>query len=135
MNTKSALAFAAIAAAALMRADAQAQVEPTQRDCQNLAALEVAVQNFETQDVNATLDEVAQTAQQVSAALDQIAAEAMAMSPAAFEQLKEAHENVLAAIDAVPDEATPEQILDRIASAKENERFAYQNLTSNIVCP
>lgn len=134
MNTKSALLGAAIAFAAFARADAQAQIEPTVRSCENFAALAAAWQNFATQDVNATLEQVDEAAQQVAGALDQVAVEARTMSPAAFDQLEVAHAAVEAAIGSVPRESTPEQILDRIATAKENERFAYQNLMSNIVC-
>ena len=124
-----------MAFAALVHGHAQAQFDPTVRVCEDLAALEVAWQNFETQDVMATLEEVDQSAAQVSAALDGVAGETRIMSPAAFDQLTDAHRALEAAIDAVPAEATPSEIQDSIAIATENERFAYQNLMGNIACP
>ena len=101
----------------------------------DLAVLTTAWQNFDTQDVNASLEEVDETAKQVAAALDQIALEVRGLSPAAFDQLRAAHSAVEAAIAAVPEEASGAMVQDRIATAKDNERFAYQNLMSNIVCP
>jgi len=136
MDTKQALVVGAVAFATFAHAaGAKAQVEPTVQACKELSSLVAAWQNFETQDVNASLEEVREVAREVSAALDQAAGEARSSSPAAFAQLKETHSVVEAELAAVPEEATPEQIQDRIAIAKENERFAYQNLMGNIVCP
>jgi hypothetical protein len=135
MDRKSALIAAAIVFGASAHAGAKAQVEPPVPACKQLAGLATAWQNFDTQDVNATLEDVGEVARQVSLALDQAAAEVRPLSPAAFDQLQSAQEGVQAAIDAVPEEATSEQIQDSIASARENERFAYQNLMGNIVCP
>jgi hypothetical protein len=135
MDRKSALIVAAIVFGASAHAGAKAQVEPTVPACKRLAGLATAWQNFDTQDVNATLEDVDEVSRQVSLALDQAAEEVRPLSPAAFDQLKIAQDGVQAAIDAVPEESTPEQIQDRIASAKEDAHFAYQNLMGNIVCP
>lgn len=135
MKVTPTLLAAAIAFTTLGGARAQAQAGPTQRQCSDLAVLTTAWQNFDTQDVNASLEEVDETAKQVAAALDQIALEVRGLSPAAFDQLRAAHSAVEAAIAAVPEEASGAMVQDRIATAKDNERFAYQNLMSNIVCP
>jgi hypothetical protein len=126
---------AALACATLAGAPAQAQVQPTPRQCRDLGVLAVAWQNFDTQDLNASLEEVDDAAKQVAAAMDQVALEVRALSPAAFDQLKQAHANVEAEIAAVPENASNAMVQDRIAMAKDNERFAYQNMMSNLFCP
>lgn len=135
MKAKAASIGAAVALVALAHATAQAQFEPAMPVCQELAALEVAWLNFDTQNVNATPAEVQQAARQVSVALDRIEEAANQMSPAAFDQLRQAHATVESEIDEIGEEATPAQVQDSLAPAKENERFAYQNFTGNIVCP
>lgn len=135
MKLTPALFAAAIAFAALAHAPALAQVQPTPRQCRDVEALQVAFQNFDTQDVNASLEEVDEAAKQVAAALDQVALEVRGLSPAAFDQLRQAHAAVEAAIAAVPEGASNAMVQDRIATARDNERFAYQNLMGNLVCP
>lgn len=128
--------FAAmLACATLAGGRAQAQIQPTPRQCRDLGALEVAWQNFDTQDLNANLEEVDDAAKQVAAAMDQVALEVRALSPAAFDQLRQAHAAVEAAIAAVPENASNAMVQDRIAMAKDDERVAYQNLMSNVFCP
>jgi hypothetical protein len=135
MNTTRTLLGAAVALAAFVQPAARAQVEPDMPVCEQLNELAVAWQNLDTQDVNATLGDVQVTTAQFSAALDRVADEANQMSPAAFAALRQAHQSFEATLATVPEDDTPAELQDRIALARDNERFAYQNFASNIFCP
>jgi hypothetical protein len=132
---KTLLASVALALAASSPVLAQAPPDPMAQLCDQVAELEAAQLAFETLPVTASRATMDEAVQRVSTAMAQVEGLAMALRPAAFAQLKEAHESLEASIAEVPPETQPEQLLDRTAIARDSERAAYQSLVSNLVCP
>jgi hypothetical protein len=103
--------------------------------CQDISALDSAINNFKSLNSNATIKEAKIAEERVSKAVDNLGKSAKSARPEQYKALKDAHKDLDKAVKDAPSDATLGQVEANISSSRDRLQTAYDDLKQSITCP